>query len=58
MKTGLMTLRSLEQIARVHGYRTLLAGGLLVIFLLAGQGAFHDGFRFAGFVVTTGLVEA
>ncbi len=58
MKTRLMTLRSLERIARVHGYRTLLVGGLLVIFFLGGHGAFHDGFRFAGVGVTAGPVEA
>ena len=38
MKTSQTSLRSIERIARSRAYGTLLVGGLVVIFWLAGLG--------------------
>ena len=39
------SIKSLERIARDHGLGTLLVGGLLVIFYLAGHGTLYEAFR-------------
>jgi hypothetical protein len=39
------SLKSLERIARDHGLGTLLVGGLLVIFYLAGPRVLYEAFR-------------
>ena len=46
MKTSQTSLRSIERIARSRAYGTLLVGGLVVIFWLAGLGRPEKIYRF------------